>query len=307
MRAIQINKYGGPEQLEEVVIPKPQARANQVVVKILAASLNPVDVKITGGAMREFIPLQFPWIPGRDFAGIVESGGADAVNFQPGDKVFGYSDIGGAYAEYIAIDVDKIALKPGAVTYAESASLATVAQTAIQALDEAGLLSGQTILILGAGGAVGNVAVQLAHRQGARIIASASADSLDRLRGYGAQEVLDYKITPFQNVARGVDVVLDCIGGETQQQAFSTLKPGGVLISIVQPPNLDEAVKHRVRATMVQTRSDSNSLHNLALLIDSGEIKPFVGKTYPLTQAANVWRQVKTEHIEGKIVFTVNM
>jgi hypothetical protein len=112
MRAIQINKYGGPEQLEEVVIPKPQARANQVVVKILAASLNPVDVKITGGAMREFIPLQFPWIPGRDFAGIVESGGADAVNFQPGDKVFGYSDIGGAYAEYIAIDVDKIALKP---------------------------------------------------------------------------------------------------------------------------------------------------------------------------------------------------
>ena len=305
MKAIELKQYGGPEQLAETDVPKPEAKPGQIVVRVLAASYNPMDSKQASGAMRQAFPLELPFIPGADFSGTVDALGEGVSEFQIGDEVYGCSMTGGAYAEFITIETDKVARKPRTVSPMEAASLAVVGQTAMQTLEQARLKAGQTILIHGAGGAVGSVAVQLAHRLGARVIASASAESQERLLRYGADEVLDYKATPFESVAKEVDVVLDGIGGEVQQRSFSVLKPGGILVALGQPPSQEEAAAHSVRAIMLQTETSTASLQALAAKIDLGEIRPFVGRTYPLSAVAQAWTQVQSEHIEGKIVFLI--
>jgi len=304
MKAIQLKEYGGPDQLVEVAAPKPQAHVGQVVVRVVATSLNPIDPKRASGSMRQIFPLEFPFIPGSDLSGVIDSIGDGVSGFQLGDEVYGGAVRGGSYAEFVAVEADKVALKPRNLTHIEAASLAAVAQTAVQALDRAGLEKGQTILIQGAGGAVGSVAVQLAHLRGARIIASASAASADRLRSYGADEVVDYRTTPFETVAKDVDVVLDTVGGEVQQRSYSVLKPGGVLIAISQPPSQQEADKHQVRASFFPTNISGANLVPLTALIDAGQIKPCVGRTYPLSEAAKAWRDSSTDHVQGKIVLT---
>jgi len=180
-----------------------------------------------------------------------------------------------------------------------------VAQTAEQALDHAQLQTGQTILILGAGGAVGSVAVQLAHLRGAYVIASASANSFDRLKAYGADKLLDYKTTPFETVVKDADAVFDCVGGESQQRAYAVLKHAGILVAITQPPSQIEAGKHRVRAMFFSTQSSIGTLRGITPKIEAGEIKPFVGQTYPLRQLPQAWQNSSTRHIEGKVVFIV--
>jgi NADPH:quinone reductase len=194
MKAIQIKGYGGEEQLELVDVP--QAGNEQVVVRIAATSFNPIDPKRTSGDMRQVFPLQFPFVPGGDFSGVVDSVGADVEGLKPGAEVFGYSMAGGAYgayAEFIVINADKVAPKPKRLNHVEAASLALVAQTALQMLDRAGAQKGQTILIHCAGGAVGSVAVQVAHRRGLTVFGTASASSLDRVKKIGADRVIDYK------------------------------------------------------------------------------------------------------------------
>jgi NADPH:quinone reductase-like Zn-dependent oxidoreductase len=161
MKAIQIKQYGGEEQLEMVDVPKPQAGKGQVVVRIAATSFNPIDPKRTSGDMLQVFPLQFPFVPGGDFSGVVDSVGEGVEGLKTGDGVFGYSMAGGAYAEFIVIGADKVGLKPKSLNHVEATSLALVAQTALQMLDRASAQKGQTILIQGAGGAVGSVAVQV--------------------------------------------------------------------------------------------------------------------------------------------------
>ena len=305
MKAIELKQYGGPEQLAEADVPKPEAKPGQIVVRLFAASFNPMDSKQASGSMRQAFPLELPFIPGADFSGTVDSLGEGVSEFQIGDEVYGCSMTGGAYAEFIAIETDKVARKPRTLRPVEAASLAVVGQTAMQTLEQAWLKAGQTILIHGAGGAVGGVAVQLAHWLGARVIASASAESRERLLRYGADEVIDYKATPFESVAKEVDVVLDGIGGEVQQRSFSVLKPGGILVALGQPPSQEEAAAHNVRAIMLQTATSTASLQALAAKIDREEIRPFVGRTYPLSAVAQAWMDVQSEHIEGKIVFLI--
>jgi 2-desacetyl-2-hydroxyethyl bacteriochlorophyllide A dehydrogenase len=305
MKAIQLNEYGSEELLKEVEVADPVPGAGHVVVRIHAASYNPIDAKLASGAMRQMMPLTFPWIPGWDFSGVVEALGADVTEFAPGDEVFGIPASSGGYAEKIAVDAKKIARKPDSVGHVDAASLALVAQTATQALEAAALKSGQTVLVLGAGGAVGSIAVQLAHHTGARVIASAASESIDRLRGYGANDVLDYKKTPFETVARDVDVVVDGVGGETLQRAYAVLKQGGSLVTLTQPPSNEETEKRGVKAVMLNTQSSAESLKKLAAQIDAGEIKPLIGRTYPLAKAAQMWSDARTQHVEGKLVLTV--
>jgi NADPH:quinone reductase-like Zn-dependent oxidoreductase len=305
MKAIQIQQYGGAEQLEMVEIPKPKAVAGQVVVRILATSFNPIDPKRASGVMRQVLPLEFPYTPGGDFSGVIDSVGPEVESFTVGDGVFGYSPEGGAYAEFIAVDAHKIARKPQSVGHEEAASLAVVAQTALQMIERAGLRKGQTVLIQGAGGAVGGIAVQIAHRLGAIVIATASAASLDRVRGYGADQVIDYVATRFADVVKDVDAVLDTVGGEVQHLSFGVLKPGGVLVAISQPPAPEEAVKHQVNASMLLTEVSTRNLESVAGLVDAGEIQPCIGKLYPLKFVAEAWRGWPSAHVQGKIVFTV--
>jgi len=300
MKAIQINNYGETPTVHTV--PDPVVAPGQVVVRIRAASFNPVDSKMASGNMRQIFPLAFPWTPGVDFSGVVESLGEGVDAFRVGDEVFGYTMGGGGYAEKIAVPAESIALKPRTVSHVEATSLAAVAQTATQALDAAHLQSGQTILIQGAAGGVGSAAVQLAHARGARVIATASADTFDYVAALGADQVIDYKATPFESVVSNIDVVLDGVGGETQQRSYAVLKPGGYLIALTQPPSPEEAAKHNVHASMLQTQSTGATLKTLAAQIDSGDIKPTVGKTYPITEVAQAWQEWPTLHLPGKLV-----
>lgn len=305
MKAIQMNDYGDEGQFKMVDVPQPKAAKGQIVVRIVATSLNPIDPKRTSGNMRQAFPLQFPFIPGGDFSGVVDSVGEGVTTLRTGDEVFGYSLAGGAYAEYIAVDADKAALKPKTLNHIEAASLALVAQTALQALDRAGVEKGQTVLILGAGGAVGSVAVQVSHERGAKVIGTASAASMDRLKQYGADQIIDYEKEAFDTIVKDIDVVLDCVGGDVLQRSFRVLNPGGVLVSIVQPPPADLAAKYHIQASMLATEPSSHTLQKIARMVDAGDIKPFVGKVYPLSDAASGWRESRAHHVEGKIVFKV--
>jgi NADPH:quinone reductase-like Zn-dependent oxidoreductase len=287
-----------------VDVAQPKAGKGQVVVRVLATSFNPIDPKRTSGNMRQVFRLQFPFVPGGDFSGVVDSIGENVHGFQRGDEVFGYSMPGGAYAEYIAIDADKVAPKPKTLNHIESASLALVAQTALQMLDRSGVQKGQTVLIHGAGGAVGGVAVQIAHHRGVIVIAATSAPSLNRVKGYGANQVIDYAAGPFEKSVHGVDAVLDTVGGDVQQRSFGVLKPGGVLVAITQPPSEEEAAKRGVKASMLVTEVNSAGLRKVAQLVDAGEIKPYVGKVYQLSEVAKAWHD-SPNHVDGKIVFKV--
>src|ERR1700739_3403978 len=208
MKAIQTKQYGGEEQLELAELPKPAARKGQVVVRVFATTLNPIDLKLTSGDIRQMMPLQFPFVPGADFSGVVDSVGEGVSEFRVGDEVWGYPVGGGSYAEYVAVDADKIARKPKTLDHIEAASLALVGQTALQMVDQAAVQKGQTVLIHGGGGAVGSVAVQELHRRGGKVIATAGRASFDRLTTYGADELIDYESTPFEKSVHGVDVVL---------------------------------------------------------------------------------------------------
>ena len=231
--------------------------------------------------------------------------GENVEGTEPGDEVFGYSFEGGAYADFIAIGADKIALKPKSQTHIEAASLALVAQTALQMLDRADVREGRTVLIQGAGGAVRGVAVQLAHQRGATVVGTASAASIDRVSGYGADLVIDYAATPFENSVKDVDPVLDTVGGEVQQRCFGLLKPGGVLVATTQPPSQEQAASHQISASMLITETSTSNLQTVARLVEAGTIKPFVGNVYPLSEVTQAWRNSRSKHVEGKIVFTV--
>ena len=305
MKAIVLEEYGGAEQLTLQDIRKPKAGPGQAVIRVVATSLNPIDLKRASGAMRQIFPIEFPFVPGGDFSGVVDEVAEGVTDFTVGDEVFGYAAAGGSYADFIVMDTNKIALKPGALSHEEAASLSMVAQTASQALQEAGLRAGQTILIHGAGGAVGNAAVQLAKHLGATVIAVARTESIARLQSYGASLVIDSSLEAFEPKAKNVDVVLDTLGGEYQQRSFTMLKPGGVLIAVSQPPSPDEAAKYKVRAVMISTVSTADSLTLLGSDIDAGKVKPFLGRTYPLRDVPRAWKESRTEHIEGKVVFTV--
>jgi NADPH:quinone reductase-like Zn-dependent oxidoreductase len=306
MKAIQVNEYGGPEQLKFVDLPKPVATRGHVVVRVHATSFNPIDSKRVSGKMRQAFPITFPFIPGGDFSGAIESIAENISGYQPGDEVYGDTETAGSYADYIAVDVNKIAPKPRNLTHIEAASLALVAQTALQALDHAQLQSGQTILIHGASGAVGSAAVQLAHQRGAYVVASGNAASLDRLRSYGADEVFDYKTTPFESIAQNVDAVLDGVGGEIQARSYAVLKPGGHLIAISQPPSAVEAQKHGISAMIFSTDSSIGTLRQVTAAIEAGQLKPYIAKTYPLSETASAWEEQASARPEGKVVFVVH-
>jgi NADPH:quinone reductase-like Zn-dependent oxidoreductase len=307
MKAIRIHEYGGPEQLRYEDAPAPQPAEGQVLVRVQAASLNPIDYKLASGAFRQLMPLSFPWIPGGDFSGFVEAVGPGVTAVKRGAAVYGDSPGGGAYAEFVAASASMVAPRPGKLSPVEAASVPLAAQTAWQGLfDHGHLQRGQSVLIHAAAGGVGTFAVQLAHWKEARVLATASAANVEYLRSLGADLVIDYKATRFESVAKDLDVVLDLVGGETQQRSFGVLRPGGYLISAVQPPSQEEAARHRVNALMMRMQASTHGLVQLAELLDAGTIRTVVTKTYPLAQAQEAWRNHMSGHTRGKVVLNVS-
>jgi NADPH:quinone reductase-like Zn-dependent oxidoreductase len=306
MKAIRVHAYGGPEQLRLEEVPRPKVESGKVLVRIHAASVNPIDFKLASGSMRQIMPINFPWIPGGDFSGIVEEVGSGVTGLAKGDAVYGDASGGGAYAEFYAGPASMIAIKPRRLSDIEAASVPLAAQTAWQGLFDNGRLErGETVLIHGASGGVGTFAVQLAHWKGAKVLATASSDNIDYVRSLGADSIIDYKATPFESVAKNVDLVLDLIGGETQRRSFGVLKAGGRLVATSQPASPEEAAKHKVEATMMQMKASTANLLKLAELLDAGKIKTVVTKTYPLAQAREAWTEIMSGHTRGKIVLQV--
>jgi NADPH:quinone reductase-like Zn-dependent oxidoreductase len=285
--------------------PVPTLKAGEVLVRARATSVNPWDYKLASGAFRNFVPMDFPYIPGGEFAGEVEAVSKEVDHIKAGDAVYGNCPLG-SYAQFVAAPAFSVAHMPSSLTHLQAASVPLAAQTAFQGLfDHGHLEAGQTVLIHAAAGGVGTFAVQLAHWKGAKVIATASAANSDYLKSLGADQVIDYKSTPFDTVVKDVDVVLDLLGGDTQTHSFAVLKQGGRMVATAQPPDQQLAARHRVRATMMQMKPTNERLKQLAELLDAGKIRTEITKTFPLSQAKEAWEYSMSGHTRGKIVLEV--
>ena len=310
MKAVRVHSYGGPEVLRFEDAPRPTPGSGELLIRVHAASVNPIDWKVRAGHMKDYIPLPLPFIPGWDVSGVVEAVGAGVTKFKKGDEVYARPNIThdgyGGYAEYAVAKETETALKPKSIDHVHATTIPVAAVTAWRALfDTAGLEKGQKVLIHGAAGGVGSFAVQLARWKGAHVIGTASAKNQVFLRELGVDEPIDYAKTRFEDVVHDVDVVLDTIGGETQQRSWKGLKKGGILVSIVAPPSTDEATKHGVRSALISAQVDTSVLGEIAKLIDSGKLKPRVETVLPLSEARKAHELNESGHARGKIVFKV--
>jgi len=309
MKAVRIHNYGGPEVLRFEDAPRPTPGSGELLIKVHAAAVNPVDGKIRAGYMKEIVPFVLPFIPGWDVSGVVETTGSGATKFKKGDEVYARTDLSrnGAYAEYIVVKEAEAALKPRSVDHLHSAAITIVTSTAWQALfDHAALGNEQRILIHGAAGGVGSFAVQLAKWKGAYVIGTASTENQAFLRELGVDQAIDYEKARFDDVVHNVDVVFDTIGGDTRERSWKVVKKGGILVSIVgPPPSVDEAAKHGVRSAFFLAQTNASQLAEIAKLVDSGKVYPIVETVLPLAEARRAHELTEKGHARGKIVLKV--
>jgi NADPH:quinone reductase-like Zn-dependent oxidoreductase len=302
MKAVRIHAYEGVPTIEEVDAPK--AGVGEVLMKVAAASLNPLDVKLQKGFMHAFFPLAFPYTVGTDLAGTIESVGADVTGWAVGDRVVARTDptAGGACAEFAVVPAYYLVKLPDAVSFETAAGIPTAAGTAWQALHEvAHLKAGQSVLIHAGAGGVGSFAIQYARATRARVIATASGDGIDIAKRLGADQVIDYRAGDFAAKLSDLDVVLDTIGGETQQRSFGVLRSGGVLVSTVQPPDDALAKAHGVTATFVFHSSDAT---RLAVVVDTVArgTKVMIDRSIPLKGFDAAFDHLASGRAKGKIV-----
>jgi NADPH:quinone reductase-like Zn-dependent oxidoreductase len=315
MKAIAIREFGGREKLERMDFPVPEVGKGEVLVRVKAAGVNPVDWKIREGWLKDLFPHKFPLIPGWDAAGIVERLGPGVTRFTVGDEIFAYGRKpvvqGGAYAEYIALTEEHMALKPRDTTFTEAAAIPLAALTAYQALvDVAGIKSGERVLIHAAAGGVGGFGVQIAKDRGALVWGTAGSRNGDYVRRLGAERVIDYTREDFRKVVRsaypdGVDVVFDCVGGDALKKSVEIVRKGGRLISIVD--SLDEGSVGRadIRFEFVFVAPNSKELSELEHMVEEGRLKVHLEEVLPLEEAARAHELNESRHTRGKIVLAV--
>ena len=308
MKAVRIHEYGGPEVLRYEDAPRPEPGPGEVLIRVYAASVNPVDWKVRAGYAKNMLKYKMPFIPGWDVSGVVETVGSGVSRLKVGDEVYSRPDISrdGTYAEYVVVKESEIALKPKSIDHVHASSIPLAALTAWQALfDGAKLSAGQTVLIHGAAGGVGTFAVQFAKMKGARVIATASKRNHDFLRSLGADELIDYNTTKFEDVVHDVDVVLDTITGETADRSYGVIKKGGVYVSILAPPSQEKAAAHGVRTHHTFVQPNVEQLNEIAKLVDSGKLELTIEKVFPLAEARAAQELNAQGHTRGKIVLAV--
>jgi NADPH:quinone reductase-like Zn-dependent oxidoreductase len=307
MKAIVINAYGNEDVVNYVEVDRPEPKADEVLLKVHAAAVNPADWKIRDG-MGERFGFKLPLILGGDIAGTVAAVGDGVENFQQGDAVYGMtlSTLSGGYAEYAVAKADAIAPKPESLNFEEAAAIPIGALTAWQAMfDVANLSSGQKILITGASGGVGSMAVQLAKAKGAFVIGTASGKNEQFVRDLGADEFVDYTKQNFEEVVTDVDVVFDTVGNDTQERAFQTLKQGGFLVSSAGTPSAEKAQELGVTAAFVFCKSNAQQLAQINSLIAEGKLKIHIQTLLPLAEAKKAHQLSQSGRTRGKIVLQV--
>jgi len=305
INAIQVHNYGNADQLKFEQIAQPEPKEGEVLVRVHAAGVNPVDWKIRSGAMKNFMQLSFPYVPGADFAGVVEKVGSGVTEFQAGQEVYGRSSQG-TYTEYTVASVKTTALKPKTLSFEEAATIPIGATTAWQGLfDHGNLQKGQRVLILGGSGGVGLYAVQFARWKGAQVISTTSTRNVDFVRSLGAETVIDYTKTHVEDEVHDVDLVFDTVGGAASTSAMPTLKRGGTLITIAGQPDEAKASQLGVRTGRFSAQVSSELLTKFAQLIDEGQVKAVVGDTFPLREAAQAQELSQKGHGRGRIVLNI--
>jgi NADPH:quinone reductase-like Zn-dependent oxidoreductase len=309
MRAARIHSYGDPTGVKITQAPRPEPGSGQILIRVKAAGVNPLDWMVAEGKARSWLDHHLPLTLGWELAGIVEKLGADVRRFKPGDEVFGMIDLlgDGADAEFAVSEEKSLAIKPSALDFPGAAAIPIGALTAHQALFEtAELRAGQTVLIHAAAGGVGSMAVQLAKAHGARVIGTASGtDHINLIRQLGCDEAIDYTTTRFEDRVRDVDVVLDPVSANSEMRSFGVLKKGGILVTLTEEPRQDLARESGVRATMIGVRPDGERLAEIAKIIDDGKLRPIVQAVLPLEQAKEALELSRGRHVAGKIVLTI--
>jgi len=326
MKTIRIHKYGGPEVMHYEEAPRPRAKSDEVLIRVIAAGVNPADWKIREGYTKDFFIHKFPLILGWDSSGVVEEVGSGVSRFKKGDEVYSVSDFSrdGTYAKYVAVRESAIAFKPKSLHHVHAAAVPVAALTAWQALfDAAQLKTGQCVLVHAASGGVGHFAVQLAKWKGTHVIGTASKDNHGMLYQLGVDQAIDYTTQRFEDVARDVDVVIDPIAGETQERSWKVLKRGGILVSLHQhasdkatkalgltggivPLHQEKAKALGLRGAYVAVKPNGAQLAKIAAVIDSGNLKPVVSRVLPLSEARRALNLSQSSHIRGKMVLRVN-
>jgi NADPH:quinone reductase-like Zn-dependent oxidoreductase len=306
MKAAYIERHGGPEVLKYGDVPDPVAGPGQVVVDIVAASVNGADWKVREGKSGQL--AHFPYILGRDFSGVISAVGDGVTDLRAGDEVFAVCDAGqeGAYAEKIAIKAAIVAKKPGSLSHVDAAALALAGLTAICTIEDTlKLKKGETILIQGGAGGVAAFAIQLSKHLGARVITTASAANHDYLRAIGADEIIDYNAVDFTQAVRDCDAVFDTVGGDVAQRSFKVLKPGGRAAFIASGPQAPKPERSDVVALRPHVGRDRPHLERIAELVAIGAVRPPEVTRYKLSEAVAAHEVSQSRHFRGKLVFVV--
>jgi NADPH:quinone reductase-like Zn-dependent oxidoreductase len=303
MKAVRVDSYGAAPTIEE--IPVPEIATDEVLIRVRAASLNPLDVKLRSGKMHHFFPLTFPYTLGTDLSGTVVSTGAGVTQWRQGDAVIARADPvkGGALAEYAVVPASFVTRAPSKVSLENAAGIPTAVGTSWQALFEAANLErGQTVLIHAGAGGVGSFAVQLARYAGARVIATASGSNTDLVSKLGADQVIDYRAVDFARELSDVDIVLDTLGGETQQRSLEVLRAGGQLLALTQPPDEALAKAYKVTARFVFHSSDGRRLETAVGLFDTGALRVLVDREVTLSEMDAALEHQASGRARGKII-----
>lgn len=302
MKAVQFHDYGGPEVLVLEEVTQPQPVAGQVLVRVVAAGVNPADWKIRAGYFKAYGSMPLPAIPGLEGAGIIESVGPDVTTFRPGQEVYGI--LLGGYAEYALASVDAIQLKPAHLSFEEAAAVPVGALTAWGAITTADVQFGQRVLVHGAAGGVGLYAVQLANWKGAHVIGTASTKNLEYIRSLGVETALDYSTAPFETLVSGLDAVIDTVGGDLAERSFKVLRPDGIYVTVAGRLAPDAGKAEGVRATSIGRAAPEN-LVQISALLESKQLIPVVGTVFPLAEARQAQELSATGHGRGRIILKI--
>lgn len=305
MKVVQFQNYGGTDTLTVSEAARPEPAAGEVRVWVHAAGVNFLDCKIRAGVMQHVLNLPMPVVPGAEVAGIVDEVGEGVRSFAPGDAVFGQiSSCVGGYAEWIVAKADHMAIKPSTLSFAQAAALPVSAATAWIAVEAVDARPEQRLLIHGAGGGVGSLAVQFAKLRGAQIIGTASSSKAAFVRHLGASQVVEYDRERFEELVGPVDAVLDFVGADTMDRSWALMKTGGMLAGAAAPPDATKAAAHKVRSAFVILRPDGERLGLIGGLIDTGKVEVGNPEAFALQDAAKAHELCETRHARGRIVLT---
>lgn len=307
MKAEQLRMYGGSDVLEiNDQASMPEVSAGKILVEVHAAGVNPMDWKISEGYLKQFTSLQLPITIGGDFSGVIMEIGEGVSGYKKGDEIYGHTNIlkgdSGSFAEYLTVDATETALKPTNINHVKAACLPLSAVSAWEAIVEnIKIKKGQKILIHGGVGGISSIAIQIAKHFGAYVATTVRGDDFPFVKALGADEIIDYKKQPFEDVLHDFDAILDTIGGETYLKSFIIMKRDGMIVSLLEQPQIEKIKHHGVKTVFQNTYVNTERLLIIKNLVEEGIIKIPVDRMFPLEEAYEALEYMKHGHPKGKV------